>query len=53
MLPAADGLAATRGRRLLAATLLAVSVMTVSYPTWNPWTQPWLHVLWDYLGGSS
>lgn len=53
MLPAADGLAATRGRRLLAATLLAVSVMTASYPTWNPWTQPWLQVLSEYLGGSS
>ncbi len=47
MLPAADALAATRGRRLLAAVLLAVSVMTASYPTWNPWTQPWLKVAWD------
>jgi hypothetical protein len=47
MLPAADALAATPGRRLFAAVLLAASVMTASYPTWNPWTQPWLKVAWD------
>lgn len=51
MLPAADALAATRGRRLLAAGLLAVSVATASYPTWNPWTQPWLKVFWDHCSG--
>jgi len=51
MLPAADALAVTRGRRLLAATLLAVSVATASYPTWNPWTQPWLKVFWDSCSG--
>ena len=50
-LPAADALAATRGRRLLAAALLAVSVMTASYPTWNPWTLPWLQVLLDHWRG--
>jgi hypothetical protein len=51
MLPAADALAATRGGRLLAAALLAASVMTASYPTWNPWTQPWLKVFWDFWSG--
>jgi hypothetical protein len=48
MIPAADALAATRGRRLLAAALLAVSVASAAYPTWNPWTLPWLQVLWTY-----
>jgi len=48
MLPAAEKLAAGRGRRLLAAALLAVSAMTASYPTWNPWTLPWLQVFWDH-----
>jgi len=48
MIPAADALATTRGRRLLAAALLAVSAATASYPTWNPWTQPWLQVFWDH-----
>jgi hypothetical protein len=48
MLPAADALAATRPRRLLGAALLAVSVASASYPTWNPWTLPWLQVFWTY-----
>ena len=51
MLPAADVLAATRPRRLLAAVLLAVSVASASYPTWNPWTLPWLQVFWTYCTG--
>lgn len=53
MLPAADALAATRAGRFLAAVLLAASVMTASYPTWNPWTQPWLKVFWDSLPGGA
>ena len=28
------------------ALLLGMSVLSVSYPTWNPWIQPWL---WDAL----
>lgn len=48
MLPAADAFAATRPRRWLAAALLAVSVVSASYPTWNPWTLPWLQVFWTY-----
>lgn len=47
MLPAADGLAQTRIRRLVAAVLLGLSVLSASYPTWNPWTQPWLQVFHD------
>lgn len=47
MIPAADAMAATRARRVAAATLLAISVASASYPTWNPWTLPWLQVFLD------
>lgn len=46
MLPAADAAAGRRWTRWLAALLLAASVLSVSYPTWNPWVHPWLT---DYL----
>jgi hypothetical protein len=49
-LPAADWLAAARWRRGLGYVLLALSVLSVSYPIWNPWTQPWLTNLFLYLG---
>lgn len=42
MLPAADYVSQRRSTRWLAAVLLALSVLSVSYPTWNPWTHPWL-----------
>ncbi len=29
---------------------LALSVLSVSYPTWNPWTQPWLYDAMTWLG---
>jgi len=51
MLPAADALGATRPRRLFAAAMLAISVASASYPTWNPWTQPWLKILVDSRAG--
>ena len=51
MLPAADAMAGYRSRRLVAAGLLAISVLTASYPTWNPWTLPWLQVFMDYAEG--
>lgn len=42
MLPAADA-ASTRGwSRGLGYLLLGASVLSVTYPTWNPWTHPWL-----------
>ncbi|MFM8986172.1 MAG: hypothetical protein ACKONH_08970, partial [Planctomycetia bacterium] len=52
MLPAADAKAGTRGRRVVAAILLAISVASASYPTWNPWTLPWLKVWQDSRTGS-
>jgi len=48
MLPAADAVAGSRLGRLGAAILLAISVASASYPTWNPWTLPWLQVYQDY-----
>ena len=42
MLPVADWCAQVRWRRGLALVLLCLSVLSVSYPTWNPWTQPWI-----------
>jgi hypothetical protein len=48
-LPAADWLAGRRWGRGLAYALLALSVVSVVYPTWNPWTYPWLTDFWLYL----
>ncbi len=50
MLPIADAVAARRWTRGLALVLLAVSVLSASYPTWNPWTQPWLMNFMRNLG---
>lgn len=49
MIPAADQMARTRWRMTVALAMLAVSVFSMSYPTWNPWTQPWLYQLMEYL----
>ena len=43
MLPAADRLANSRLGMAVALALLTLSVLSVSYPTWNPWTQPWIY----------
>jgi hypothetical protein len=53
MLPVADALAAGRWTRGLASVLLALSVLSASYPIWNPWTQPWLMVYVQYLGSGA
>ena len=50
MLPGADWMGRTRTRQAIALSLLAISVFSASYPTWNPWTQPWLHRWLEYLG---
>jgi len=49
LLPAADWLSARRWGRVAALLLLGWSAMSVSYPTWNPWTHPWLVNLMNYL----
>ncbi len=43
MLPVVDWLAGRRWGRGLAYFLLAVSVLSVSYPVWNPWRHPWMY----------
>jgi hypothetical protein len=50
VLPTADKLAKSRWGRLLGCVLLALSVLSASYPVWNPWTQPWLSHVWEYMG---
>ncbi|MEK6248484.1 MAG: hypothetical protein N2C12_09925 [Planctomycetales bacterium] len=42
MIPVADWSAGSRSRRILAMFLLAFSVLSASYPTWNPWSHPWI-----------
>jgi hypothetical protein len=45
LLPAADWLAPRRRARGIALFLLAVSALSVAYPTWTPWRHPWLYNL--------
>jgi hypothetical protein len=49
MIPAADRLARTFSGQALAAVLLSLSVLSASYPTWNPWVQPWIYnwMVWN------
>jgi hypothetical protein len=49
MLPALDRAARSRTLRIATAVLLGLSVLSASYPTWNPWTHPWLMNLALYL----
>jgi hypothetical protein len=43
LLPAADWLARRRWGRVVGYALLAVSVLSVSYPQYSPWRHPWLY----------
>ena len=43
MIPAADWLASRRWGRILALVLLALSILSVAYPVWNPWVHPWIY----------
>jgi hypothetical protein len=52
LLPAAERLGCCRTGRAIALGLLAASVLSAAYPTWNPWTQPWLWNFFTYLGWS-
>jgi hypothetical protein len=52
MLPAVDLLSKRRWTRALALVLMALSVLSASYPTWNPWTNPWIMDYMKYLTGS-
>ncbi len=50
MLPAVDAMASRGWTRCLGLVLLAVSVLSASYPVWNPWTSPWIMDYLYYLG---
>jgi hypothetical protein len=50
MLPTADAASQRRWARALALVLLAASVLSASYATWNPWTSPWIMDFKNYLG---
>jgi hypothetical protein len=50
MLPAADQCAERTWVRRIALVLLAVSTLSATYPTWNPWTHPWLYNFMHYMG---
>ena len=45
-LPAVDRLATHRLGRAFALALLGLSVVSVAYPTWSPWTHPWI---WQWM----
>ena len=49
-LPAADRLANGRMGRILALALLGLSVVSVAFPTWSPWTTPWIQQWLDHAG---
>jgi hypothetical protein len=42
MIPAVDRLAHLHWGKAAALVLLMFSVLSASYPTWNPWVQPWI-----------
>jgi hypothetical protein len=50
MIPAADWSEGRLWRRVLAGFMLALSVMSASFPTWNPWSHPWISRLLIHLG---
>jgi hypothetical protein len=50
MIPAADWSAGGRLRRVTAGVLLALSAMSASFPTWNPWSHPWIARFMQYMG---
>jgi hypothetical protein len=50
VVPIADRLARSAGGRFLGALLLGMSVLSVFYPAWNPWRNPWILQLMEYTG---
>jgi hypothetical protein len=49
MLPAVDRLARSAVGMAFAIVLLTFSVLSASYPTWNPWVHPWIYnwLIWS------
>jgi hypothetical protein len=52
MAPTADRLSRSKTGIILAAILLMFSVLSASYPTWNPWSQPWIYNLLQWLNAA-
>jgi hypothetical protein len=50
MLPIVDILSKRRLTQAAAFILLMFSVLSACYPTWNPWTHPWIMDYMKYLG---
>ncbi len=50
LLPAADWVGRTRLGRGAALLLLALSTLSVSYPTFNPWRHPWIYNALEHAG---
>jgi hypothetical protein len=50
MLPCLDWLAPRAWGRVLGLALLGLSVLSVSYPAWNPWRHPWLYDFFQSQG---
>ncbi len=50
MIPTLDRMAHSRLWRGTALVLLALSALSAAYPTWNPWTHPWLLEYMTWLG---
>lgn len=50
VVPAADQLAKSFWGRYCAIVLLFFSVLSAAFPTWNPWTLPWLHQWLMHIG---
>ncbi len=50
LLPAADRLGGSKVGRLLCVVLLGFSVLSVFYPTPNPWRPPWILQLMEFTG---
>lgn len=50
LLPAVDWMGRWRLARGLALVLLALSMISVSYPTYNPWQHPWIYNALSYAG---
>jgi hypothetical protein len=48
--PAADVLARSRAGRVVAGLLLGLSALSAAYPTWNPWTSPWIEQAMRHAG---
>jgi hypothetical protein len=50
LLPVADWLSTRRWGRGLAYLVLAMSVLSASYPAWTPWRHPWLYDFFEARG---